>query len=111
VFHNLLHKDSANAESGALVHQSQQHIFPIRADSGHTPQIDDEFTMVAMSYSLLANLLQFVGPGRNELSLQDQLALAIVLDNGNPQHSNLPLSESNHRAKRMEWVYCLFSII
>jgi hypothetical protein len=100
VFQNLPHKDSANTESGALIHQSQQHIFPIRAYGGHTPQIDDEFTMVAINCGFLANVLHLVGPGRNELAFQDQLALVIVLDNGNLQHTYLPISGSNRRAKQ-----------
>jgi hypothetical protein len=99
VFHNLSHKDAANTESGALIHQNQQHIFSISAYGGHTPQIDGEFTMVAITQSFLANVLQLVAPGRNELTLQDHSALVIALDNGNPQHSNLPISGCNRRAK------------
>src|SRR5271165_3991859 len=80
------------------MHQGQQHAFPINAYGGYTPQIDNEFTMIAINCSFLADILQFVGPGRNELALQDQLALVIVLDNGNLQHLDIPSSKSNRRA-------------
>jgi hypothetical protein len=39
--------------------------------------------MVTIKESFLPNSLQLVGPGRNELAFQDQLALSTVLENGN----------------------------
>jgi hypothetical protein len=87
LFHNLPHKYTANPESGALIRQSQQNIFPLSAYGGHTPQIDDESVSAAISQSFLPKVLQLVGPGSNELAFQDQLALLTVIDSGDLQHS------------------------
>jgi hypothetical protein len=99
VFHNLSHKDAADTESGALIYQNQQYIFSVSANGGYTPQIDDELTMVPITQSFLANALQLVAPGRNELTFQDHSALVIALDNGNSQHLSLPISGCNRHAK------------
>jgi len=58
--------------------------------------------MVAITQKILAYVLQLVDPGRTEHAFQDQSGLVIALDNGNPEHSDLPISEGNCRAKWSE---------
>ena len=82
-----------------LTHQLQQYVFALRTDRGHVPQIDNQFAVLKVCPRCLRGAREFSGPGRYESALNDQSALARVLDNRDLQHGALVLDTGERNAR------------
>jgi hypothetical protein len=74
-------------ELDILTHQVLQNVFALRADRGQVPQIDNQFAAPKICSGCSAGAREFGGPRRCESALNDQSALARVLDNRDLQHA------------------------
>ena len=66
---------SNDAAHSVIIAISAQLQVSVGANDGQPPNINDEFTVIETLECALADSLQLVGPGCNEISLQDSWCL------------------------------------
>jgi hypothetical protein len=96
---HLPHIRTALAELCAPDDEPQQHLFAVCADRGNSRDINDELTLLRITRHSLRHASQLIGPGRDELTFQDQQAHVFAVCDGNLQHAYL---KGKRNAKRVD---------
>lgn len=82
----LLGEDPVAPKPGSFAHQGEQQVFSLLCNDTHPAQIYDKLAALAIQGDVFTCISQLVGPGCNQLALQNQLKFVLTFDDRNFQH-------------------------
>jgi hypothetical protein len=79
-------QNAVASELRAIFHQFEQRVFAVRADDRDVCKVNNQLATSELFSSASPGTFYFRCPGRNQLALQNEPALAMSLNNRNLEH-------------------------